>query len=136
MLSQGGIFRTDRLLTDFLDLFAPVSPELLANKRSRWSENLDAAGPLRARFGICSPTHHSPFPPTYFYYHQPIFDRLQSSYDYVIFEQGLMRNSQFHCVSDFIQLGGDGLSYMRLIHRLAQDPRQYLETKPIVIPRL
>ena len=33
-------------------------------------------------------------------------------------------------------LGGDGLSYMRLIHRLAQDPRRYLETMPVVVPRI
>ena len=33
-------------------------------------------------------------------------------------------------------LGGDGLSYMRLIHRLSQDPKLYLESKPVVLPRL
>ena len=43
MLGSGGIFRTDLTLTSFLDLFSPVSPDLLQNKRSRWAKYLDAA---------------------------------------------------------------------------------------------
>ena len=42
----------------------------------------------------------------------------------------------FHRFSEGLMIGGDGLSYMRLIHRLAQDPRRYLETTPIVVPRM
>ena len=38
--------------------------------------------------------------------------------------------------SDAVMLGGDGLSYMRIIDRIAQDPRQYLEKTPVIIPRL
>ncbi|KAL3922239.1 MAG: hypothetical protein SGPRY_004630, partial [Prymnesium sp.] len=30
----------------------------------------------------------------------------------------------------------DGLSFVRLIHRIAQDPRRFLETKPVVMTRL
>jgi hypothetical protein len=63
-------------------------------------------------------------------------DRLQSSYDDVNFELDLMRRSNYHRYSNCIQIGGDGLSYQRLIHRLAQDPQQYLYTTPVVIPRL
>ena len=33
-------------------------------------------------------------------------------------------------------LGGDGLSYMRLIHRLSQAPQLFLESMPVIIPRL
>ena len=33
-------------------------------------------------------------------------------------------------------LGGDGLSFMRMIHRISQDPRRYLETKPLILPRM
>jgi hypothetical protein len=54
----------------------------------------------------------------------------------VNFELDLMRASVFHRFSEGLMLGGDGLSYMRLIHRLAQDPRRYLETTPIVVPRM
>ena len=81
MLGSGGIFRTDLTLTSFLDLFSPVSPDLLQNKRSRWAKYLDAAtaGDIWAKEPF-----ESPYPPTYFHYHDPIFDRLQSSYDDVI----------------------------------------------------
>ena len=133
MLGMGGIFRVDRALSDFLDLFSPIALDLLANKRSRWTNflNAAAAGVLWSR-----ETYASPYPPTRFHYHPPIVDRLQSSYDDVNFELDLMRSSIFHEYSDCIQLGGDGLSYMRIIHRLSQDPRRFLETKPIIIPRL
>jgi hypothetical protein len=47
-----------------------------------------------------------------------------------------MRASPYHKYSAAIMLGGDGLSYMRLIDRIAQDPRQFLETVPVIIPRL
>ena len=52
------------------------------------------------------------------------------------FELNEMRKSIFHISSDALMLGGDGLSYMRLIHRLSQDPKLYLESKPVVMPRL
>ena len=78
----------------------------------------------------------SPYPPTHFHYHDPIFDRLQSSYDDVNFELDTMRSSNWHKYSDCFFVGGDGLSYMRLIHRLAQNPRLFLQTTPVVIPRL
>ena len=47
-----------------------------------------------------------------------------------------MRNHIAHKYSDGLMLGGDGLTYMRLIHRLAQDPRRYLSTTPVIIPQL
>ena len=133
MLRTGGIFRNDLALSDFLDLFSPVSVELLSNKRRRWSQCLEraAAGTL-----WCKEAYASPYPPTMFHWHNPIFDRLQSSYEDVNFELDLMRSSNYHRYSHAIQIGGDGLSYMRLIHRLAQDPQRYLRTKPVIIPRL
>ena len=137
MLRDGGIFRSDIALSDFLDLFSPVNQYILDNKRRRWSEFLDraVAGTLWSK-----EVYDSPYPPTKFHWHNPIFDRLQSSYEDVNFELDCMRKSDsksdYHKYSDCIQIGGDGLSYMRLIHRLAQDPQQFLHTKPVIIPRL
>jgi hypothetical protein len=133
MLGAGGIFRADLYFSDFLDLLSPVAPDLMANKRMRWSYYLDLA--IAGTLWDKEP-YASPFPPTHFHYHNPIFDRLQSSYDDVNFELDLMRNSVHHRYADCIQLGGDGLSYMRLIHRLSQNSQRFLETKPITIPRL
>lgn len=133
MLAAGGLFRTDVPIEEFLDLFSPAAPDIVANQHARWRTLLDAAhhGTLwtKERFA-------SPYPPTHFHYHQPIFDRGQSSYADVNFCLHLMRASRFHKYSDCMQLGGDGLSYMRLIDRIAQDPRQFLETVPVIIPRL
>ena len=133
LLGAGGIFRTDLDLDDFLDGFSMLAPDIVRNQRSRWGMFLDMAA-----FGSIWAAEHfnSPYPPTRFHFHDPIFDRLQSSYDDVNFELDLMRGSLFHKFSEGLMLGGDGLSYMRLIHRLSQDPRRYLETTPIVIPRM
>ena len=133
MMGEGGIFRTDLTLASFISLFSPYNSEILANKRSRWSKYLDAA--ITGTIWDKEP-FQSPYPPTYFHYHPPIFDRLQSSYDDVLFELELIRRSGFHCFSDAIQIGGDGLSYMRLIHQLSLNPKLFLMTKPIIIPRL
>ena len=133
VLGSGGIFRTDVGLEDFIDGFSIVSPDIVRNQRNRWATFLD----LAAVGSVWNADHfNSPYPQTKFHYHNPIFDRGQSSYDDVNFELDLMRGSLFHRLSDAIMLGGDGLSYMRLIHRLAQDPRLYLETKPVIFPRL
>ena len=131
LLGAGGIFRTDLSLDDFIDGFSPLAPDIVRNQRKRWGHYLDLA-----RVGSIWAEEHfiSPYPPTKFHFHDPIFDRLQSSYDDVNFELDLMRSSVFHRYSEGLMLGGDGLSFMRLIHRLAQDPRRYLETMPVVIP--
>ena len=131
-LADGGIFRSDMVLSDFLDLFSPVAPDILANQRSRWREMLSNAA---AEMLWDREPFESPYPPTHFHYHDPIMGRLQSSYEDVNFELDVMRTSTHHIYSDCVMIGGDGLSYMRLIHRLAQNPRAFLETTPVVIPR-
>ena len=133
MLGAGGIFRTDLTLSSFIDLFSPLNQELVDNKRSRWVKYMDMAADGKI---WSKEPFDSPYPPTFFHYHKPIFDRLQSSYEDVKYEVDEIRRTRFHCFSDCIQLGGDGLSYMRLIHQLALNSRLYLETKPIIIPRL
>ena len=111
MVRDGGIFRVDRALSDFLDLFSPINPELMANKRNRWVKYLGMAATNTI---WDKEPFQSPYPPTWFHYHDPIFDRLQSSYEDVLFELNLIRRSRFHCWSDCVQIGGDGLSYMHL----------------------
>ena len=133
MLGQGGIFRTDMALEAFIDMFSPIAPDIVANQRSRWGQFLDAAvaGTLWAKEHF-----DSPYPPTHFIYHPPMKDRLQSSYDDVNFELNLMRGTLYHKYSDIIMLGGDGLSYKRLIDLMAADPARYINSTPIIIPRL
>ena len=133
MLGAGGIFRTDVALDAFIDLFSPIAPDIVANQRNRWSEYLDDA--VAQRIWDKEP-YDSPYPPTHFIYHDPIMDRLQSSYEDVNFELDWMRKDGHHVYSDVLMVGGDGLSYKRIIDRISQDPELYLERKPIIIPRL
>lgn len=133
LLSAGGIFRTDLSMDDFLDGFSLHSPDIVRNQRVRWAAFLDMAKDGSLWDGA---EFDSPYPPTKFFFHDPIWDRLQSSYEDVNFEVDTMRNHLFHKFSDALMIGGDGLSYMRLIHRLSQHPRRYLETMPVVMPRL
>ena len=132
MVADGGIFRSDLRLSDFIDLFSPVAPDIVASQQMRWREYLNRAadGTIWDREPF-----ESPYPPTHFHYHDPIPDRLQASYEDVNFELDWMRGSNYHKYSECIMLGGDGLSYMRLIHRLAQNPRRFLRSLPVVIPR-
>jgi hypothetical protein len=133
LLGPGGIFRTDLALEAFIDLFSPIAPDIVANQRARWSYYLDKA--VSGTIWDKEP-FDSPYPPTHFVYHDPIMDRLQSSYEDVNFELDWMRSSHWHKYSDVIMVGGDGLSFKRIVDRISQDPRRYLGTKPIIIPRL
>ena len=133
LLGAGGIFKASIDIEEFISSFSMLSPDIMANQRLRWARFLEAAA-----VGCIwdDERYDSPYPPTKFFYHPPIFDRLQSSYEDVNFEMHTMRANRFHKDSDALMLGGDGLSFMRMIHRLSQDPRRYLETKPVVIPRM
>ena len=137
MLGSGGIFRSDVVLQEFITRFSPHAPAIVANRHARWCKMLDRAGGVPTLPPLLEkPTFQSTYPPTYLHYQSPIFDRLQSSYDDVNFEVDLMRSTAFHRHSGLIFLGGDGLTYMRLLSRLKQDPRRYLMTTPLVIPQL
>ena len=133
MLNAGGLFRADAVLDTFIDLFSPIAPDIVQNQHSRWVDLLarTALGTLWDKEPFASP-----YPPTYFHYHSPFFDRGQSSYADINFCLDQMRASSFHEYSAAIMLGGDGLSYMRIIDRIAQDPQRFLCTTPVVIPRL
>ena len=133
MVASGGIFRRDLVLSAFIDLFEMTNAEIVANQRKRWRHYLDAAS--RGEFDE-KPDFDSPYPPTHFDWHDPIIDRLQSSYEDVNFELDWIRKSPKHAQSLAVMLGMDGLSFQRVISRLAQNPRFYLRRFPIVIPRL
>ena len=134
ILGAGGIFKPLMDFDSFVDGFSMFAADIVQNQRSRWGKYLDLAA--RGDSIWETETYDSPYPPTRFYFHNPIFDRLQSSYEDVNFEIDLMRRSAFHRLSDALMLGGDGLSFMRMIHRISQDPRRYLETKPLIMPRM
>lgn len=134
VLGSGGIFKRLINLDEFLDSFSMYAADIVHNQRARWKKYLDLAAGGSSIWE--TEQFDSPYPRTRFYYHPPIFDRLQSSYEDVNFEINTMRRSTFHALSDALMLGGDGLSFMRMIHRVSQDPRLYLETKPVVMPRM
>ena len=134
VLGAGGIFKPLLNMAEFIDGFSFVSDDIVRNQRDRWKKYLGLAA--RAACIWDTEPYNSPYPPTRFYFHPPIFDRLQSSYDDVNFEINQMRRSTFHSFSDLLMLGGDGLSFMRMIHRISQDYRRFLETKPLILPRL
>ena len=134
-MSATGIFRDDISLTTFVRSFSLVSPAIVANQQSRWQHYLFRASQHRLDE---RPNFDSPYPPSHFSWHPPIKDRLQSSYDDVNFEIDYIRRHPMHASSEILMLGGDGLTYMRMIARLAQNPRFYLfnSERPTIVPRL
>ena len=132
---RGRMFREDMSLLDFTRLFYIDNPEIVANQNNRWAHYL-----LRASEGRFNerPSYTSPYPPSHFVWMPPMPGRLQSSYADVNFEIDYIRSRPEHAQSLILMLGGDGLSYMRIIHRIAQNPQFYLfhDEKPAIIPRL
>lgn len=130
-----GIFRDDLSLDAFVRSFSIIAPDIVRNQQHRWQHYLERAvrGQLDER-----PLFQSPYPPTHFVWRPPIRDRLQSSYNDVNFEIDFIRSNPSHANSAVLMLGGDGLTYMRMIWRIAQNPRFYLfnTSKPTIIPRL
>ena len=61
MLGAGGIFRADRRMRDFLDLFSPRGPQIVANQQERWRQFLAAA---EAGTMLDKPVYTSPYPQT------------------------------------------------------------------------
>ena len=135
MLGTGGLFRHDLSLDAFISKFSQHAAATVANRSRRWREMLDRANGVGVPL-LKKSVAQSTFPRTHLHYHDPIFDRLQASYDDVNFEIDLIRNSIYHKHSGAIFIGGDGLTYHRMISRLSQDPRLYLQRTPVVIPVL
>ena len=65
-------------------------------------------------------------------YHEPMFDRLQSSYADVEYELNVMRNA--YLSESILFVAGDGLALMRLNHLLAEKPELYFDQTPFIVP--
>ena len=125
---QTGMFVDNLSMARFIRLFHLENPEIIANKRNRWSSMMRAVqdGSLLAR-----PNYASTWRP-YKYYHDPMPDRLQSSYADVEFEMQTI--TRFSKSTQFIFLAGDGLTLMRMNHLLANKPDVYIFQTPAIIP--
>eukprot|EP00965_Chrysotila_dentata_P110333 3645040-Pleurochrysis_carterae.AAC.2 len=133
-LSNGGsIFCGGLPHDELIDLFSSSHRDLVRFSAARFTHSM-----LNCDHGTfdqkSTPTLH--LPRTYMKLQIPIWDRLQSSYDEVNAELYHIRQSASRAEASVVFVGCDGLGYLRLIHRLSQDPRQFLETTPIVIPQL
>ena len=135
MLGDGGIFRTDLRRDDFVGGFSLFNQEILDSKRKRFVMWLDkTAG---GTYETCpSRAWQNPHPPTRQFHNPPIYDRTQSSYEDVNVSLDIVRGHRNHKDSDAVGIGGDGLTYGRLVHRLAQNPQYFLCTTPVVLPIL
>ena len=121
-------FRTDRSLGQFSRSFFWASPDIAAHRSGRWTKWLNrvANGTHLQRPAVPAPW--KPFKK----YGDPIFDRLQSSYEDVAFEIETARKALPDAKIIFI--AGDGLMLMRENHLLANEPDNYIWSTPVVIP--
>eukprot|EP00965_Chrysotila_dentata_P250493 6209482-Pleurochrysis_carterae.AAC.1 len=128
MLRSGDfLYREDLALEDFKDLFTPINPELVSFRDDRFAHymHLSELSSLDHR-----PSPVLDLPPTHLVLHDPIWDKLQSSYDDVEAELKLIRKSPLHYHSSVLFIGCDGAGYSRMIHRLSHNPTCYFMTEP------
>eukprot|EP00965_Chrysotila_dentata_P197100 6177989-Pleurochrysis_carterae.AAC.7 len=104
-------------MEDFIDLFALLNPALTRFRESRFAHYL--------RQSESSALNHKPtptidLPSTIMRLHEPIWDRLQSSYDDVEAKIEVICEHRMHKLSSVIFVGCDGAGYSRMIHKLSQ----------------
>ena len=123
-----GIFRKDLSLRAFARSFFADNMEIKYNRERRWVVFLRAErnGSLLDRPQV--PPLWSPHK----VYHEPMFDRLQSSYADVEYELNVMRNA--YLSESILFVAGDGLALMRLNHLLAEKPELYFDQTPFIVP--
>lgn len=127
-----GIFRKDLSLRAFARSFFADNMEIKYNRERRWVVFLRAErnGSLLDRPQV--PPLWSPDK----VYHEPMFDRLQSSYADVEYELNVMRNAYLSesillcCSWPVMALR----SCMRLNHLLAEKPELYFDQTPFIVP--
>lgn len=115
-------------MAGFTAKFLISNPEVLANKRKRFTDYLlkSAAGILFERPGVTPPYV------AHLTYGDPIWGKLQSSYEDVEDELNEMREK--HLDKRILFVGGDGLSILRMNHLLYQKPHLYIDSAPMIIP--
>lgn len=128
-----GIFRHRAMtLTSFCRLFHLDNPQIVANKKQRWYNYLQAAasGTLLDRPQI----RHGPVWVPYKMYQEQMPDVLQSAYEDVEHEFRVMtKHARAHGVS-VLFVAGDGLALMRGNHLLASKRHLYIDQSPVIIP--
>eukprot|EP00965_Chrysotila_dentata_P073442 2425688-Pleurochrysis_carterae.AAC.1 len=93
---------------DFIDLFSPFHPSLVAFRKDRFVHYMNAA--CNSQLDL-KPEPRLKLPRTHMYLHTPIWDRLQSSYDDVNAELETIRNHPTHRHSTVVFIGCDGAGY-------------------------
>ena len=119
-----GIFRKDRSRSQFCRSFYLDCPDIARNRSDRWTKWL---AHIRDGTFLQRPAVPPLWRP-HKEYQEPIFDRLQSSYEDVEFELRKMRTDLPNC--RFLFAAGDGLTLMRENHLLAQKSDEYIDMTP------
>ena len=112
----------------FCAKFLITNPEIVANKRKRFSNYLrnTASGTLFVR-----PDVNPPYV-AHLTYGEPIWGCLQSSNADVLRELNVMRNQHLDKFIHFV--GGDGLSIIRINQLIHDFPHLFLDSAPFIIP--
>ena len=134
---KSGIFRTDLSLRAFSRLFYLDQRDVRANRTERWGRFLRAARNGRLLERPNTPPLWQPHKE----YHEPMWDKLQSSYADVEHELRVMCGrepppkppGQFRGYK-ILFVAGDGLALMRMNHLLANKCDVFINQTPVVIP--
>jgi hypothetical protein len=121
-------FRTDVSLGQFSRSFFLMCPDIASHRSNRWTKWMNR---------IANGTHlDRPSVPARWVAHKvygdPIWNRLQSSYEDVSFEIETARKALPE--AKIIFMAGDGLMLKRMDHLLANEPDNYIWSTPIIIP--
>lgn len=130
-----GLFRDDLSLSEFARGFSLYHPEVVAGKRRRFVDYLDAA---RAGTLLQRPPGPEPAWRARQHVREPMPYRLQSSDTDCAFEFARMRSAALtaDAACKFVAGGGDGLTMIRAYHAVARDKHKYLDTAPALLPIL
>ena len=128
--SQVSTFRPNFDKYSVVALCHPQHPTLTQYKTTRWQHSFAA---IKAGTYFNRPSYQPPVA-QHLMYREPIWDRLQSSYDDVEAELNIMRTHPSHVHSRFMFVGGDGLAINRINWTIAKNFPKYLYTSPAIIP--
>lgn len=117
------MFKTEMSMSDFTRLFSARNPEVVANKRARFTAFLEKAAEKTL---FDRPNYVSPWR-AWFSVKPAILNRLQLSYDDCKFEFETVREYFRSEGYRFVFLGGDGLTVGRGNHLMVSNMHAYLE---------